>query len=209
MATRVSTPFFQTGRRARLLQYSAELACQNLQDSWKTFCLEGYFFQDALETWRYQPGIAEVWQLPMGVSPVQAISIGMALGYQGRPIPISYLLQLPNRDYVIDGWSFTYSLAHPEGSHSCWNGPWALGNEICHYAHGRAHYFVSGSPPPSTTPSATRAGFAFARTYHLERSQRSGSLGALINSINEPQNISPTLRSCLRKQHYYYCQGEQ
>jgi hypothetical protein len=201
-----SSPYFFAGIDARRSQVHAEKGCGHLSLPWRVFCLEGYYFQDAFQAWRFQPAIGNIWAFPLPSTTIQALSIGMALGYSGKPIPQSFLQLGHLTPYIVDGWAFILKIEHPQSSQSCWNGPWSAHHRPCAYGRGRAMFFIEDKNPADDGGSTASEGLAFARAYNGSDRKPSQKLTQLIEALHSPDKQTEKFKLCLEQDHYINCQ---
>ncbi len=193
---KLSTAPFQDGILVRL-ENRPKTDCQKWQDR-KLFCEEGFYFRDALFTWVYQDEIHRTWTWPLPIMPVQAVSIGMALGLRNE-LPQVWLQETRISSYVLDGWAFMQTIRAgrvPPGLCRPYHGGY------CEFGAGRALYFTGGIP----SVHAEVTGLDFAHGMHRERTTNpwlkkisEAILSSDFNSVKDKMD-------CLSQNHLLDCE---
>lgn len=205
--TQKSGQTFQSGIEQSRSNVNPQDACQNLKAPWKVFCLEGYYFHRALILWGRQHNLTDVWPLPLPTRPIEALAYGMALAFQQRAVPQSYLYFGPLSAFIVDGWAFTEKVYYPQKAslHSCWMSPIAMFSQYCAFGRGRAMFFIHDRNTSDDGGKIASLGQQFAQAFHeapglLISPEVQAVVGHMLNKKQDSK-----IEKCLQANHQLDC----
>lgn len=171
-------------------------ACEKPPET-RIFCEEGFWFRETFLQWSNVSDAKFIWPTPFPRSPIQALSIGLAIPFRFKEIPDSLTRIGYFSAYVSDGWGFMTAMLSKGGQL-----PKCPGGEMGHYCEfgrGRATFFLGGNPMTSNEKS----GRFFAEAMHGLPAPE--PFATTTSALHGKNRLLPKLKICLLSRHILDC----